>query len=192
MEESFSGEELRDKLIIAGIGEIESHGFADFSLRRVANACGASCAAPYRHFKNKESFLFEIVRYINNQWALLEAQIEEVFREDTAKMLLELCMANIRFRIANSNFRAVLMIQEQELAPALREEISHMAKKTRTLCAELCRERGLDGVREKEMIFTMRSYIYGAALMIHTGEMPNSEESMALIRARLRAELERA
>ena len=52
MEDIDSAIMLKEKLLTAGIDEILIHGMGDFSLRRVAAACGASCAAPYKHFKN--------------------------------------------------------------------------------------------------------------------------------------------
>ena len=57
MKEGFTEGGLRDRLIIAGIEEISLYGIKDFSLRRVAMRCNASCAAPYRHFKNREDFI---------------------------------------------------------------------------------------------------------------------------------------
>ena len=56
MEDIDSAVMLKEKLLTAGIDEILTHGMGDFSLRRVAASCGASCAAPYKHFKNKEEF----------------------------------------------------------------------------------------------------------------------------------------
>ena len=51
---------VRDRLIEAGIREIEANGLQNFSLRHVAQLCGVSCAAPYRHFKDKEEYINEI------------------------------------------------------------------------------------------------------------------------------------
>ncbi|MBQ9131598.1 MAG: helix-turn-helix transcriptional regulator, partial [Clostridia bacterium] len=60
MEEGYTSHAVRERLIIAGIRELEAHGLNDFSLRRVAVACEVSCAAPYRHFKDKEELILEI------------------------------------------------------------------------------------------------------------------------------------
>ena len=48
---------LREELILAGIEEINIHGANDFSVRRVAEACHVSSAAPYKHFKDKKEFI---------------------------------------------------------------------------------------------------------------------------------------
>ena len=53
---------------MAALDEVEEVGFARFSLRRVANACGVSTAAPYKHFKNKRELIEAILRHINAEW----------------------------------------------------------------------------------------------------------------------------
>ena len=55
MEEELGSASVREQLITAGIEELNAHGMAGFSLRRVAAACNISCAAPYKHFKNKKA-----------------------------------------------------------------------------------------------------------------------------------------
>ena len=114
-EEHFQNDDLRHALIIAGIKEVEAHGLADFSLRRVAAECGVSCAAPYRHFKSKSDLILAIIEYINEQWSFLERQIFEIFDGDIKKKLIELCIANIRFWIANPNFRSIMMMDDRGL-----------------------------------------------------------------------------
>ena len=102
MTDDFSGTDtLRHRLLVAGTNEIGQYGIANFSLRRVAAACGTSCAAPYRHFKNKEAFILEILRYIEGQWELLCSQILSLYEGDIRKQLIEVCIAYIRFWVAN-------------------------------------------------------------------------------------------
>ena len=66
---------LREALILAGIHEINASGVAGFSIRRVADACGVSCAAPYRHFESKHEFVAAIVDYVNDIWAQQQEEI---------------------------------------------------------------------------------------------------------------------
>ena len=69
---------VREQLIIAGMEELEAHGIADFSLRRVATSCNVSCAAPYKHFESKEKLIDEIFNYIRTQLDLLLEQVAEI------------------------------------------------------------------------------------------------------------------
>ena len=91
---------LKEKLLSAGIDEIAAHGVRDFSLRRVAAACGASCAAPYKHFKNKEEFLRATIEYIDEKWEHLSRQIAESL-DDPKERIAQLCIANVKFKLSN-------------------------------------------------------------------------------------------
>ncbi len=57
MEEAFQKEDVKTRLLLAGLNELSEYGVRDFSLRRAAEAAGVSCAAPYRYFKGKEEYV---------------------------------------------------------------------------------------------------------------------------------------
>ena len=63
--ENRRGKSTRETLILAGLEELNEYGVQHFSTRRVAKACGVSCAAPYKHFKDSHEFIAEILGYIN-------------------------------------------------------------------------------------------------------------------------------
>ena len=46
MEEIYTSDNVKSRLILAGLKELDQHGVVDFSLRRVAIGAGVSCAAP--------------------------------------------------------------------------------------------------------------------------------------------------
>ena len=63
--ENTGARNTREALILAGLEELNEYGIQHFSTRRVAKACGMSCAAPYKHFKDSHEFIAEILGYIN-------------------------------------------------------------------------------------------------------------------------------
>ena len=71
---------LREALIIAGINEINTHGVGAFSIRRVAESCGVSCAAPYRHFESKRDLIAAIIDYVNDQWAERQEEVQYTWK----------------------------------------------------------------------------------------------------------------
>ncbi len=170
-------ETLRDKLIAAGIAELAAHGMADFSLRRVATACGASCAAPYRHFKNREAFIHEMVAYINRQWGLLAGNIIRVYAADKRAALIEICVAFIRFLFANDNYRSVLsysgegLVSEEDKLPAL--------------LAEYAAEQGISETETARVLYTMRALVYGTVTMLANGELANESTTFEMVRTAL-------
>ena len=46
-------EELKEKLILVGIEEIRTNGIDRMSMRTIAQKCGVTHGAPYKHFGRK-------------------------------------------------------------------------------------------------------------------------------------------
>ena len=97
---------LRDALILAGIEEINKHGVSGFSIRRVAMACNVSCAAPYRHFQDKEALILAIIDYVNDIWAQRQKQILSQCGDSVREQLTELSVNFVRFLMEKPFYRA--------------------------------------------------------------------------------------
>lgn len=179
MEDYEGYETVRQKLIIFGISEIENHGIADFSLRRVAASCNVSCAAPYKHFKDKEDFIKEIVSYIHSRWLLLQNQIEEFFKGDEKKQLTEVCASYVKFWIANPNFRSVLTLKSKEFE--LESELSKISDTICTLVKKCCATYGFSPNEADYKCYVICSLVYGAVLMIDNGEM-DGEKTIEMLK----------
>lgn len=170
---------VREQLIIAGIEELEAHGIADFSLRRVASACNVSCAAPYKHFEGKEQLIEGIFEYIGTQLDFLLEEVAEIYKSDPKRILVESGIAYIRFCLANPHFRAILTLSEDTLPlkntvkPLLLECLPHISPTERT---------------RRELL--IRSLIYGGAVMLESGELPQNENSISDIRQSLMRTIE--
>lgn len=112
MDESYVESGIRKRLIEAGLRELLEHGSRDFSLRRVALAAQVSCAAPYRHFKDKDELVRAVIAQIREDWILLSSEISHAFAPGSAEHVTELVTACVRFWIADDNFAAFLSIGE--------------------------------------------------------------------------------
>ena len=172
---------MRDQLIAAGIAELAAHGLSNFSLRRVANACGASCAAPYRHFKNREALLAAMVDYINGQWGLFAENIIRAFVDDKRTCLIEVCVAFIRFLFANDNYRSVLSASGEHLLSG--------EDKLPSLLKEYAATVGMDDTSATRVLYTMRALVYGTVAMLANGELTNTADTFEMVRQALAKEL---
>lgn len=162
---------VREQLIIAGIDELQAHGIADFSLRRVAASCNVSCAAPYKHFESKENLIEEIFKYIRTQLDFLLEQIAEVFKDDPKKQLAESAVGYINFCHANPHFRAIMTLSEETLP------LKSTVRPLLNLCLPHISPRE---IARRELL--IRSLIYGGAVMLESGELDKNEESIADIK----------
>ncbi len=172
MEDIDSTIALKEKLLIAGIDEIIAHGVSGFSLRRVAAACGASCAAPYKHFKNKEEFILEIISYVNDRWTLLARQIIDSI-DDEKQRIAELCTANVRFKIANPLYG----LGKKNYDEIIYNEISNFCEKNCLQDADL-RQLGITIL------------VAGVSSLIESGKLDNSQDTFTFFRKKIIAELD--
>ncbi len=190
MEEVFNTDPLKDRLIIAGIAEIGQHGVAGFSLRRVATACNTSCAAPYKHFKNKEDLILAIIRYVNRQWELLRDQIYSLYTEDSLECIVEICVAYIRFWVANPNYRFALKSPGSEYSASVFSEKPNDPKTIENSIRSYCVSMNVDKEETERKICAVKALLYGMTTMLDDGELQNLPQTYERIRNTIKRELD--
>lgn len=169
MEEANLESDVRTRLILAGLAEMEEHGERDFSLRRVATRAQVSCAAPYRHFRDKEELIGGVFSYILGKWELLCREIENAYHDDLARRLLELSVSYLRFWLSNPKGRSVLLS---------RAAGSRRAAFDAPLCRsaeELALSRGGEAAEVRRLTFSVLSTVYGAIMLLPPTERETDE-----------------
>ncbi len=180
---------LREKLILAGIGEINRCGIQNFSVRRVATECGVSCATPYKYFKDRQCFVAGILDYIRSQWRERQKAVLERFQGSVKRQLQEICVEYVRFLVENPYFRSILMLKDEEIDSVYRGG-SALGETSRGLIASYCREVNMPAQTEKLKTYVVKSLIYGAALMFDNGELEYDDANMALVSTAIKREFE--
>ena len=190
MQERGFEDSVRTRLILSGIGELCEHGVSDFSLRRVALAAEVSCAAPYRHFKDKDELILEIIRYIFSKWQLLSSEIESIYKPSPRKLIVELATANVAFWAANGNFRSVLMLEagEDDTCGA-NAELRLFDAPILSAISLLATERSLSEEERASLEFFVTSLIYGTVMLITTGKLSDTASAVKMVRSTLEREL---
>ena len=166
MEENFTQDNVRSRLLFSGLKELETHGVSDFSLRRVAQDAGVSCAAPYRHFKDKDELISEVIKFVVDGWVLLSGRISEIFSSDPKALLTELAVSGLRFWIANGNFRTVI----SATATIDNGRRGHLADFDRPISLAAERYAEQKGIADASGVtFKILSLIYGAIILVDGG-----------------------
>ncbi|MBE6031743.1 MAG: TetR/AcrR family transcriptional regulator [Clostridiales bacterium] len=181
MAEEKAPQNVHDRLIIAGLEELNKHGIQNFSVRRIASACGVSCAAPYKHFTDKQDFIAAIIHYCNSQWKIRQRKIVDLYPAPRRKQILEISLEYIRFLVENPHFRSILMMKDAQLDneyAVLRGKMSRLAIR---LIRRYCKEVGMSEQTAMVKTYIVRSLIYGAALMFDNGEMEYNDENMQAV-----------
>ncbi len=167
---------VHDQLIRAGLDELNQYGPQNFSVRRIASKCGVSCAAPYKHFQNKRDFLAAIIEYANKFWAKKQRTIMQQYASSTREQLLHICKEYIVFLVENPYFRSALMLKDEFFDKTYLKLKSSISRDTKKLITKYCTESGMSKHASMVKVFVVRSIIYGAALMLDNGELPNTPE----------------
>lgn len=181
MTESAVHKNVREQLLLAGIQEISKYGIQGFSIRRIAKECGVSCAAPYKHFKDRNSFVASIIEYINNQWADRQRRILLDFPDNTRKQLVAVSLEYVRFLYKNPHFRSIIMLKDEDFDNTYMNMRGQISAMSLNLINQYCEEAHMPGNIAKRKIYIIRSLIYGAALMFDNGELEYNEENMKFV-----------
>lgn len=91
---------LRNALITAGLELISAEGEENLSLRKVAQKCGVSNAAPYAHFNSKDEFIAAIQQHIMDLFTSALEQTAERYA-DKPEILSMLGTAYVKFFYQN-------------------------------------------------------------------------------------------
>ncbi len=104
MSDKYHHGDLRNALIEESIKMINTSGEDSLSMRKLAEKCGVSMAAPYAHFKNKEEMINAIKEYVEDAFTTyLEAAIAGC-GNDIEKKIITLGNAYITFFIENPEY----------------------------------------------------------------------------------------
>ena len=172
----------RQQLIEAGIAEINQYGVTGFSSRRVAASCGLSCAAPAKHFGDRNGFLAAIIDYVNGQWAAEQEKILAQFEGSTRQQIVEESVRYVEFLVENPHYRSILMLKDEQFDNTYHKQKGELSSPTQKLIEKYCEEAGLDETQRLRKTYVIRSLIFGAALMFDTGEIAHTEQMMAIVR----------
>jgi AcrR family transcriptional regulator len=117
-------DELRERLVDAGLELLDRHGPAELTVRRIAEAAGTSTMGVYTKFGGRTGVLEAIYR---RGFELLRAALGAVPpAEDAIRHVLDLALAYRRFAIANPALYAFMFEQpvpDFDPDPALRVEV---------------------------------------------------------------------
>lgn len=172
---------VRERLIQAGIEDLDRNGIHNFSVRRIAKGCGMSCAAPYKHFKDKREYFEEIIDYINRLWEGRQNKVLKSAPNDIRKQLVAISLEYIRFLVENPHFQSIILMKDEGLITEHSIIRGRLSKCSKNLISKYCAMVGMPKQTEVFKTYVVRSLIYGAALMIGNGELAYGEETLGFI-----------
>ncbi len=175
-------EASRERIITATIREIEAHGITDFSIRRVAAECEISCATPYKHFKNKNTLILEVIRYVNRRWTEVQQSVLLLHPGDWRAMIMDICIAYVRFLSENPGFQAVVLLNDSSMDEDQIREKGKISDMSSDIIHRYCVSVNMSPEVEKRKTYVVRSLLFGAVILLKNGSLENTEETYEMIR----------
>ena len=172
MTQKYHHGQLKQALIEAGIEILNVTTPEQLSLRKVANQCGVSHAAPYKHFKNKDDLLHAIYQYIYEQFtmALKEAILQ--ISDEPYQQIIRMGSAYITFFVHHPNYFHFFFIERwknkniENLSTHIEQSLSYRFFTETAI--HYFQSVGIPKERYQNNIIAMWSIVHGITLMIVT------------------------
>ncbi|HHW36691.1 MAG TPA: TetR/AcrR family transcriptional regulator [Bacillales bacterium] len=182
-QDTYHHDNLREKLIDAGLTIIEEEGTQNLSLRRVANVCGASHGSPYRHFKNKEDFILTLVIEVSKKFAeyIGDFQHHDHSPEDN---ILEMGVRFVQFSIEYPNYFELLFLSDYVISTRVNGEDQLVMDKQLSgfeiFKKHACEFMNYYGIDEKEdyILIELWSFVLGLSIISRGGNLKGGEQDL--------------
>ena len=175
------GSVSRERLIQAGIQELELNGLSGFSLRKVAQRCGVSCAAPYKHFQNKSELVRAIAAHYNEQWAARQRRVLEGAEDDITRKLQEVCKEYLRFLLDNPNYCTLVTLTDAATGKWFMQSLFDGTTPSKRLVQEYCAFHHIAPETAHVKVVLLRGLFFGVAMLVGSGELELSESRIEML-----------
>ena len=183
---------MREQLILAGIEEINIHGVTEFSIRRVAAACHVSCAAPYKHFRDKRDFIAAVIEHVNEQWHHRQQSVLERCSNGLRERIVEVCVEYVAFLMEKPHFRGVLMLKDDQFDNLYHKVRGQMSSTMQRMQTEYFAQIGYDDATIRRKRLLVRSLLFGSVFLFDAGEIDYGPEALEHIRYSINREFDLA
>lgn len=190
-DETYHHEHLREELIENGLKLLDAEGFDGFSLRKVAQACGVSHTAPYRHFKNKEELIRAIAAKVLRQFNDCLKDAIAHYPGDVHDQLHEMGCAYVRFFVENPSYLRLIFfsdlfrrIDASGISGGERLEKPEMTfyDTVNRFAAEKSAAGSMDALEQQALALGAWGLVHGITVLLVQGDFPRDGDYMKLVR----------
>ena len=173
--------QLKDKLIEIGIEEIRIKGIDQLSMRTIAQKCGVTHGAPYKHFDNKDTYMKVVLEHLSE--IFLKNMTQGISSSLNARNQLILMGCNfVRFAQQETNIFEALFIKfpfnYMEFSQTSISVNAHLPgfEYFKNIALELKNEEKLSG-SDAEVLMHVWSFITGLAMLARSPIGDNFKET---------------
>ena len=176
----------KELMIDASLRLLERDGVEGFTIRRVAEFCNLSVAAPYKHFKNKDELLYAAVQKMVEQWKVREAQGIAQYAPDLKEQLIRLSMDWIQFSMETRSYAFLLTMDHSLLPEKARDLLVSSSDYARDCLSRLSLREQWEHSTFLRREYMLKCLSEGAIRQFYTGAMEYRQEHLEMVEDCLR------
>lgn len=180
----------KELLMEAALAILARDGFDGVTIRKIADYCNLSVAAPYKHFKNKEDILRQSVGSMVEQWKIREAKIIARYAPDLREQMVRLSMEWIQFVLEKPAYAGLLMADRKFLPSSITLPMNSMMDYTRDCLSRLTLTEHWSHEKYLRTEYVFQALTDGAMRQLRSGQMEDSPSQRKIIQRCLRDCLE--
>ncbi|SKC89253.1 TetR/AcrR family transcriptional regulator [Maledivibacter halophilus] len=178
--------DLKQELIHNGLLLINKEGIEGFSLRKVASMCGVSHNAPYKHFKDKDGLIDEIIREVWKKFYIVLLEVTELYSNEPKLQIVEMGKAYVKFMVENPEYFKFMFLSDNPYPIKIEDDKFLNAKAGAFGVFKDSSERYFMGINLNKDLYmqktlTMWSMIHGIAILIVKKSIEYNGDYLALV-----------
>lgn len=190
-EERYHHENLKDDLIDMGIKILDTEGYDNLSLRKVAKACGVSHNAPYRHFRDKEELITAIAAKVLHQFNETLMTAIAKYPDDVRSQINEMGCAYVQFFVENPSYLRLIFFSDicRRTYEKLENSYIPLEKPENTFYDTINRyiiekraNNPSDILKNKSIALGAWGLVHGITVLLVQGEFPYEGDYMEIVR----------
>lgn len=191
VEKKYHHEDLKQELIDNGLLLLNQKGAEGFSLRKVAGMCGVSHAAPYKHFKDKEELINEIVKEVWKKFYLALFKVTELYTGDCKLQIIEMGKAYVKFMVENPEYLKFMFLTDDASPIKIEDNKFHKARFDAFQAFKGSAERYFKTIRLNENLYVQKtlalwSMVHGIAILIVKRNIEYKGDYLVLVESMIR------
>ncbi|MNP26729.1 HTH-type transcriptional regulator LuxR [compost metagenome] len=192
--ENYHHGDLKQELIDKGLLLLNREGFEKFSLRKVASMCGVSHTAPYKHFKDKEELIEEIIKKVWKSFNIALSESTNKYKFSPKEEIIEMGKAYVKFMVENPEYLNFMFLWGNSTPIKIEENKFNSYEGSafevfKNSAERYLKEINIDESEYTERVLTMWSMVHGISILLAKGSIKYNGDYLDLTEKMIRSGL---
>lgn len=186
--------DLKKELIHNGLLLLNKEGIEGFSLRKVASMCGVSHNAPYKHFKDKDALINEIIKEVWKEFYIALLDVTKVYSNDSKLQIIEMGKAYVKFMVENPEYLKFMFLSDNAYPIKIEgdkfpDNEDDAFGVFRSSAERFFKEAKLDENLYMQKTLTLWSMVHGIAILIIKNSIEYKGDYLVLVESMIRTSI---